>query len=874
MTPARAWHVTVIIPVKGHPVLIDDAIASVERELEAGVIRRLIVVEDGCAHDETRRALASWQALLGVSMMVLHTENGGLSRARNRGIAAALELDPDLDAIFLLDADNMLAEGAGARMGHLLSGWKEADWFYPEFDFFGQNGQYITEAKFDLLLAAEANPCDAGSLIRRRVLDAGVRFDEEMRQGYEDWDFWLQAARLCFQGRSARQPLLHYRKRPVSMLSRSHAQDDELRRYLHRKHDWLYRLPKLVALEAERFPRFALIEGETRKVTLCVDPLEPKGSDWRALERMIMAHLADPYANHAPAYLVFLREGVAEHLTSMRLIHAMLWTCERRVERSGHDMELFFLDHSDDGSLSLVTDGGNPERPADAICLSISALERMVRDPDEDWLRQLDSLPLPCETESWSIRCPHWLPESGGSTSAAEIMRAALLSLARSPWRGALTQEWNWRAPGGAIRRERVVQIPRGAVEGGIAMPLLKHDDVRDIGIVLPIFSFGGVEKVAANIARELRAEGYRLHLFVISDRPVHAEPWALEPFSTVNWLPDADALDWSGEEYLGTAEPAWGEGMQAPDLMGLLASMDAVINAHSAALHKVADGLRRRGVLMIDHEHLVERSTYGRGYGPPHLALAYEQAYDLFLTCSETLRLWMHGNGIPAEKLIAVPNAPGYPMSPAEQRCITGFRGNPHGRRAPLRVLFLGRFDRQKGIRRLCTIYNVLAERLPQIDLTIAGRAVVEDQGQQLSWPPQVRFLGPVLGPEALTRLLTQTDILVLPSYFEGLPLSVLEAQRCGVVVLAAEAGALHEAIDEGRTGFIVPQDECERHIIDRILALDRDRDLLAEISARTAGHSRTWRDATATLRGWLQERLPLSPPVAARQPRSLHLT
>lgn len=253
---------------------------------------------------------------------------------------------------------------------------------------------------------------------------------------------------------------------------------------------------------------------------------------------------------------------------------------------------------------------------------------------------------------------------------------------------------------------------------------------------------------------------------------------------------------------------------------------------------------------------------------------MAYEQAYDLFLTCSETLRLWMHGNGIPAEKLIAVPNAPGYPMSAAEQRCITGFRGNPHGRRAPLRVLFLGRFDRQKGIRRLCTIYNVLAERLPQVDLTIAGRAVVEDHGQTLSWPPQVRFLGPVLGPEALTRLLTQTDILVLPSYFEGLPLSVLEAQRCGVVVLAAEAGALHEAIDEGRTGFVVPQDECERHIIDRILALDRDRDLLAEISARTAGHSRTWRDASATLRAWLQERLPLSPPVAARQPRSLHLT
>src|SRR5690606_27989154 len=91
-----------------------------------------------------------------------------------------------------------------------------------------------------------------------------------------------------------------------------------------------------------------------------------------------------------------------------------------------------------------------------------------------------------------------------------------------------------------------------------------------------------------------------------------------------------------------------------------------AVINAHSAALHKVADRLKRQGILMIDHEHLVERSVYGRNYGPPKLALAYEHAYDLFLSCSQTLSRWLNAQGIPRSKLMAVVNAPGYPLSPA----------------------------------------------------------------------------------------------------------------------------------------------------------------------------------------------------------------
>ena len=91
--------------------------------------------------------------------------------------------------------------GAGAAFGRALARHPDRDWFYPDFDFFGQDGHYITERAYDLLFHARINLCEAGSLIRRRVLDAGLRFDETMKQGYEDWDFWLQAAGAGFVGR-------------------------------------------------------------------------------------------------------------------------------------------------------------------------------------------------------------------------------------------------------------------------------------------------------------------------------------------------------------------------------------------------------------------------------------------------------------------------------------------------------------------------------------------------------------------------------------------------------------------------------------------------------------------------------------------------
>ncbi|MBD9527789.1 glycosyltransferase [Paracoccus sp. PAR01] len=846
--------ISVVIPIKGHPVLLDDAIASVQRDIQAGTIQRLIVVNDGCSYAETLESLAAWQALLGKGMQVLHCRNAGLSAARNRGIDAALKADPKLDAVFLLDADNILAPDAGEAMRRLLKSHPQADWFYPDFDFFGQNGHYITDRNHELLFHAQINICEAGSLIRRRVFDAGIRFDEDMKRGYEDWDFWLSAARAGFSGQSAAQPLLLYRKRPVSMLSNSHDADADLRRYLEQKHAWLFNTPKLLALEAARFPRFAVIEGHGSTVRLQTDPDQSREITPQELERQIMAHFAEPFANHAPAYLVFLREGVSARLLENRLLHSFFWNAERRWARAEKrpSFDLFYLETSASGH-RISNDRGTPDRLADGIVIDLNAVYDLFMSSDEEALRRIDQTSSGFRVRSWSMSLEHMARLDLKSASGPELLRSFILQLSRSRFRNALGQRWEWREQGGAIDRGTAVQIPRKISGGGVVFPLLKRPGIRDIAFVLPIFDFGGVEKVVASMARELAQNGYRCHLVVVSDRPIHPDGWALQAFTTVNWMPDPSAIDWTGTEFLGTSEPSWGNGDEKADLMGLLSSMDVVINAHSGALHKVADHLRRRGITMIDHEHLLERSTYGRSYGPPKLALAYEYAYDLIITCSEALRIWMHGHGIPREKLMAVVNAPGYPLPAGTARTVMADRAK-RDPEAPLRVLFMGRLDPQKGVHRLSAIYHGLALHAPQISLTIAGGSVVDTAEADFSFPHETQMLGPVRGQEALTRLLAATDVMVLPSHYEGLPLSVLEAQRCGVVVLATDVGAMDEAIQHGSTGFVLPEIGCEDSFVHMIMTLDEDRSLLGQVSQNASRMARDWSLAVAPLLAWLK--------------------
>jgi glycosyltransferase involved in cell wall biosynthesis len=93
------------------------------------------------------------------------------------------------------------------------------------------------------------------------------------------------------------------------------------------------------------------------------------------------------------------------------------------------------------------------------------------------------------------------------------------------------------------------------------------------------------------------------------------------------------------------------------------------------------------------------------------------------------------------------------------------------------------------------------------------------------------VIFTGPVEG-EHKALLLSQADMLLLPSYAEGLPYALLEAMAAGAVPIATPVGAIPDVVTDGVHGLLVPLRDVEA-IAQAVARLAADRALLARMSA-----------------------------------------
>ena len=109
----------------------------------------------------------------------------------------------------------------------------------------------------------------------------------------------------------------------------------------------------------------------------------------------------------------------------------------------------------------------------------------------------------------------------------------------------------------------------------------------------------------------------------------------------------------------------------------------------------------------------------------------------------------------------------------------------------------------------------------------------------------------------EILARL-GWAHVLVLPSHWEGMPLMVIEALHCGVVVVATDTGAMAEIIEDGVNGFLVPNDERAAAEMTRIiLRVSRDRALLRRmaLAAAQSAVNFSWEHSVAPLARRLEE-------------------
>lgn len=223
----------------------------------------------------------------------------------------------------------------------------------------------------------------------------------------------------------------------------------------------------------------------------------------------------------------------------------------------------------------------------------------------------------------------------------------------------------------------------------------------------------------------------------------------------------------------------------------------------------------------------------------------------DAFACISHEIERETHDAGVADSRIHFLPNpvdtAHFRPPSVSERAALRAAL-DVHDQR--LVVAYAGRLSREKGVSELVEAWRVLHERgvlaaqatadgAPPL-LLVAGpdmpghpwnlgesaRAFVAQHGLGAS----VRFLGPLRDVAPLYRA---ADVAVVPSHFEALGLSALEALACGTPVVASAVGGLLDFMKDGVNGALAPPKDGAA-LAERLAPLLRDPDLRGRLSAQ----------------------------------------
>lgn len=143
-------------------------------------------------------------------------------------------------------------------------------------------------------------------------------------------------------------------------------------------------------------------------------------------------------------------------------------------------------------------------------------------------------------------------------------------------------------------------------------------------------------------------------------------------------------------------------------------------------------------------------------------------------------------------KKIVVIPNGVNLPQM-------------SNGKHETHKLLFLGRICKEKGIEELLETVVGLSQKYQDIQLYLGG--IFEDEDLKVlaeQYPEIITLLGWVEGREK-EKYLKLCNIFVLPSYFEGQPVSVLEAMSYACCVVASRVGGIPQMIEDNESGLLV---------------------------------------------------------------------
>jgi D-inositol-3-phosphate glycosyltransferase len=193
------------------------------------------------------------------------------------------------------------------------------------------------------------------------------------------------------------------------------------------------------------------------------------------------------------------------------------------------------------------------------------------------------------------------------------------------------------------------------------------------------------------------------------------------------------------------------------------------------------------------------------------------------------------------------------YPIPPDEAKQYLGLK--PRDRM----VLFVGRIEPLKGVDTLiramaCVKFKNRAGLAGPVHLAIIGgepeanpalmtaeMARLQRLSDDLCMGQTVVFLGK-RGQDTLSYYYSAAEVLVMPSHYESFGMVALEAMACGTPVIASDVGGLGFLVQDGETGFTIPNGDPDI-LCDKLSVLLGDAALRTQMGQRAAEVALTYR-------------------------------
>jgi glycosyltransferase involved in cell wall biosynthesis len=288
----------------------------------------------------------------------------------------------------------------------------------------------------------------------------------------------------------------------------------------------------------------------------------------------------------------------------------------------------------------------------------------------------------------------------------------------------------------------------------------------------------GGMESFLFMLGHALRNQGMEVACVVTEHIGAWHERASDEGFETIAVLP----MLWRTRRW------------QVSQLVPVLTDFDAILLNHSAAAQSLL-GMLPSSCVTATILHLDQDPIYRVG-------LANSTNLDRLVCVSSKVLSEAVRRGAPVEKTIRIPHGLDVPaIWPKEESLRDG---------RPLKIIFVGRINHeQKGI---WDIPPILSEaRRLGVDFTFEMVGDGEPELSQLrrmfatKYPEMpVQFHGRQSHQDTI-RLLSEADVLLMPSRFEGLPITLLEALAQGVVPIASRLpGITDDAVEDGVNGVL----------------------------------------------------------------------